>query len=318
MRLCELLSASALAFLLLPAPVKAPLQAQTPVQSNALPQATLDYLRHSAHESPDWKLIEPHLPDPATASVETLVIQADLLRVRRFPDDALEYYNYALDRGGDPAEIFNKIGITQMELGNTSIARAYFQRVVKLRRKDPQAWNNLGAVEFMARNYPGAIQCYKRAIKLNKTYAVSHSNLGMAYVEQKDFDSAKKELLIAMQLDPQIFTRTSSSGASLHMMNSSDRANFCFQMAKVYARTGNEPEMLHQLQTASEAGMDVQREMAQDGDLARYVKDPRVAELVMVAKSLREGKLARSNVATILPPAAPSAAPAASASAPAR
>jgi len=89
------------------------------------------------------------------------------------------------------------------------------------------------------------------------------------------------------------------------MMNAGDRAIFCFQMAKVYARTGNEPEMLHQLQTASEAGMDVQREMAQDSDLARYVKDPRVAELVMVAKSLREGRLVRGNVATILPPAAP-------------
>jgi len=144
MRLPELLSVSALTLLLLPVPAQA--------QSNALPQSTLDSLRQSAHESPDWKLIEPHLPDPATASVEMLETQADLLRVRRFPDDALDYYNYALKRGGDPAEIFNKIGITQMELGNTSIARAYFQRVVKLRRKDPQAWNNLGAVEFMGRN----------------------------------------------------------------------------------------------------------------------------------------------------------------------
>jgi tetratricopeptide (TPR) repeat protein len=295
MRLCELLSVSALTLLLVPASAQA--------QSNDLPHSTLEYLRQSAHESPDWKLIEPHLPDPATASVNTLETQADLLRVRRFPEDALDYYNYALQRGGDPAEIFNKIGITQMELGNTSIARAYFQRVVKLRRKDPQAWNNLGAVEFMGRNYTSAIECYKHAIKLNKKYAVSHSNLGMAYVEEKDFSGAKKELLIAMKLDPQIFSRSNSSGASLHMMNASDRANFCFQMAKVYARTGNEPEMLHQLQTASEAGMDVQREMVHDADLARYVKDPRVEELVMVAKSLRDGKLVRGNVATVLPPA---------------
>jgi tetratricopeptide (TPR) repeat protein len=259
-------------------------------------------LRELAHQSPDWKLIEPHLPDPATAPAATLEMQGDLLRVRRFPDDALDYYNYALQRGGDRGDLFNKIGVTQMELGNTSLARAYFDRVLKMRKKDPQAWNNMGAVEFINRNYSGAIICYKRAIKLNKKFAVSHSNLGLAYIEQKDFASAKKELALALKLDPQIFEHNSSAGVSLHTMSASDRANFCFQMAKVYARAGNEAEMLHQLQTASEAGMDVRYQMSSDRDLAPYVNDPRVVELVMVAKSLREGRLTRT-VASALPPA---------------
>jgi tetratricopeptide (TPR) repeat protein len=306
MPLLHLFSAYALSLLLLHTPVPAPLQAQ----SNQLPQSTLDYLRQSAHQSPDWKLIEPHLPDPATAPIETLEIQGDLLRVRRFPDDALDYYNYALKRGGDPAQLFNKIGITEMELGNSRIAKAYFKRVVKLHTKDPQAWNNLGAVEFMDRDYSGAIQCYKRAIKFNKKFAVSHSNLGMAYVEQKDYSSAKTEMLTAIKLDPQIFSRSNAGGATLHMMTAGDRANFCFQMAKVYARMGNEPEMLHQLQTASEAGMDIQREMLNDSELARFAKDPRVVEVVLIAKSLREGKMVRT-VATVLPPAPQTAAPAA-------
>ena len=305
MRFPQLLSASAISLLLLPASVWVPLQAQ----SNPLPKSTLDSLRQSAHESPDWKLIEPHLPDPATAPIAMLETQGDLLRVRRFPDDALAYYNYALQRGGDQAELFNKIGITNMELGNLSIARVYLQRVVKLHPKDPQSWNNLGAVDFMGRNYTGAIQSYRRAIKFNKKFAVSHSNLGMAYIEKKDFSSAKAELLLAMKLDPQIFSRNSSSGgATLHMMTASDRANFCFQMAKVYARMGDEAEMLHQLQTASEAGMNIRREMAEDEDLARFAKDPRVDEIILVAKSLREGKMVR-NVASVLPPAAQAPSP---------
>jgi tetratricopeptide (TPR) repeat protein len=241
-----------------------------------------------------------------------LEIQGDLLRVRRFPEDALDYYNYALERGGDRAELFNKMGITQMELGNIPVAKAYFERVIKLRKKDPQAWNNLGAVQFSEHNYSGAILCYRRAIKLNKKYAVSHSNLGLAYIEQKDLSAAKNELSLALQLDPQIFEHNSSAGVSLHTMSASDRANFCFQMAKVYARSGNEEAMLHQLQTASEAGMDVRGEMSDDHDLAAYRNDPRVLDLVKVAKSLRESKVARSTVATALPAAAvalPTAAP---------
>ena len=60
--------------------------------------------------------------------------------------------------------------------------------------------------------------------------------------------------------------------------------------------------MLHELQTASEAGMDVRYEMSSDRDLAPFVNDPRVVELVMVAKSLREGRMTRT-VASAMPPA---------------
>jgi hypothetical protein len=78
-------------------------------------------------------------------------------------------------------------------------------------------------------------------------------------------------------------------------------------MAKVYARLGNEPEMLHSLETASQAGMDIQYEMSKDRDLSPYVKDPRVVEIVVVAKSLRQRRGAAETVASALPPAAPAA-----------
>ena len=45
--------------------------------------------------------IQPHLPDPATATPQTLELQADILRARRFPADAMDYYNYAIARGGN-------------------------------------------------------------------------------------------------------------------------------------------------------------------------------------------------------------------------
>lgn len=295
MRVNLLLSASALSFVFLSAP--------SYPQTSAVAKPTPASLRQTMHESPDWKLIEPHLPDPATATADILEMQGDLLRVRRFPEDALDFYTYALNRGGEPATLMNKLGITQMELGNTKVARAYFEHVIKLNKKDPQAWNNLGAVQFMERNYGGAILCYRRAIKLNKKFAVSHSNLGLAYIEQKDFGSAKAELALALKLDPHIFEHNSAAGVSLHTMSATDRANFCFQMAKVYARSGNEAEMLHQLQTASEAGMDIRYEMSVDRDLAPYVNDARVVELVLVAKSLREGRMTRT-VASSMPPTA--------------
>jgi len=68
---------------------------------------------------------------------------------RRFPEDALTYYQYAMAKGGNAPKLMNKMGLTQLELRNVVLARAYFQRVVKMSKKDPEAWNNLGAVEYL-------------------------------------------------------------------------------------------------------------------------------------------------------------------------
>src|SRR5206468_399620 len=63
-----------------------------------------------AHRSPEWESIQKHLPNPATASPAELEQQADILRARRFPEDALEFYGYALKRGADPQRTYKKMG----------------------------------------------------------------------------------------------------------------------------------------------------------------------------------------------------------------
>lgn len=266
--------------------------------------------RDLAHSSPDWALIAPHLPDPATSSAERLELEGDVLRARRFPDDALDYYGFALNRGGDSAVLFNKIGVTELEMGNAAIAHACFQRVLKQHRKSAQTWNNLGAVDSMTRNSRLAIDDYKHAIKLDKHSAVYHSNLGLAYIDVADYPSAREQIILALKLDPEIYTRTSSSGTTLHLLTTADRAQFSFEMARVYARIGDEAAMLHALETASEAGMDILPEMVSDKELIRYMKDPRVLTIVRIAKSMRQRPPVPSTVAgtstplPALPPAA--------------
>ena len=58
-----------------------------------------DATRRSSQD-PQWLAVKPHLPDPATASADKLEMAGDVLRARRFPEDALDYYQYALRRGG--------------------------------------------------------------------------------------------------------------------------------------------------------------------------------------------------------------------------
>lgn len=261
--------------------------------------------RSDPHNDPQWPEIARHLPDQATATPATLELQADVLRARRFPEDALDYYNYALRRGGNQERLLKKIGVTELELHNETLARLYFAKALKLRSKDSEAWNNMGAVEFLQRRYLDSVHDYKRALKLARSNAVYHSNLGITYFQMKDFDSARKEMTIAVKLDPLLFQRTGSTGISAQLLTPEDHGRFCFEMARAYARMKNEEAMLQELATASESGFDVMYAMGQDQVLAKYRSDPRVLLLVRVAKTMRAGRMAPANVAGTVPPLPP-------------
>jgi tetratricopeptide (TPR) repeat protein len=265
--------------------------------------ARSELLREASHQDPQWLIVQPHLPDSMTGSAAQLETAADVLRARRFPADALDYYGYALRRGGDQVQLLNKMGVTTLELRNAVQARAYFQRAVKINKKSAEGWNNLGALEYLERRYGAAISDYKRAIKIDKTSSTFHSNLGTAYFELKEFESARKEFGIALQLDPQMFERRrqGNAGVTAHMLSPEDRARFCFEMARLYAKNRDEAAMLHSLQMASEGGFDVAREMGMDASLAPYRKDPRVLLILQNARALRAGRNATAVAAGTLP-----------------
>ncbi len=263
--------------------------------------------RLRTHDSAQWREIEAHLPNPATATPQSLELQADILRARRFPDDALDFYKFAMARGGNVTTLLNKMGLSELEMRNVELARAYFKRAVKVNRKSADAWNNLGAVEYLDRGVGAAVGDYKKAIKLDKKQAVFHANLATAYFETRDFGGARREMTAALQLDPSIFDKAvSTGGVEAHVLTSEDRARFSYEMAKLYAQNGQIEQMLHSLAMASESGMDVQREMRKDSLLAKFETDPRVVVLVHNGQMMRTGRAATvtasSNNGTVAKP----------------
>lgn len=254
--------------------------------------------RAALHNSPDWALIAPHLPDPKTASAADLEMAGDVLRARRFPEDALDYYGYAMQRGGDISTLFNKMGIVRLELHQVDLAHAMFLRTVREHKRDSVGWNNLGVTDYAMQDYRGAIDAYKHAVKLNRRSAVFHSNMGLAYFEKGDSDDARREFARALALDPSIMTGSDEGGTTAHILGSHNYAGMCLEMAKLFAREHDVNRMLYWLGKASDAGMDLRSAMREDSVLVLYEKDPRVLLLITNARELH----ARS-VATAKPPA---------------
>lgn len=253
------------------------------------------------HQSDQWRLIEPHLPDRATASPDVLATEGDVLRARRFPEDALEFYRAAMDRGGDKAALLLRMGVTELDMNQADLARAYFRRVTQIRPKDAEAWNNLGATEYLGHNYIAAVADYRRAMKLNKKAAAFHSNLGTAYFELKDFTGARKQFDEALRLDPGLFQRENGGGVMAHILSPDDRARFCFEMAKVALHRSGEQEMLYWLAKAAETGYDLKQGIAEDTTLAKYRNDERVLTIIRNSRAMRRREVAVNGPVPALP-----------------
>ena len=258
--------------------------------------------RATLHTSSDWQLIAPHLADPATGSATELEQDGDVLRARRFPEDALDYYGYAMARGGDVDNLLEKMGAVRLELQQAPLARAMFLRCVRARKNDAQAWNNLGAADYVMSEYGSAISEYKRSVRLNKRSAVVHANLGMAYFANKQTELARKQLALALQLDPKIMESRDEGGITAHVLATEDYAGFCFEMAKLYAEEQHPDSMRLWLGKASERGYDVRAGIRENAAFRPWLKDPQIQ--MMLQNSARMRKVPAMSV-TPLPSATP-------------
>lgn len=249
------------------------------------------------HATPEWANMAPHMPDPATAAPELLAQAADVLRARRMQDDALDFYRYALKRGGDEVKLQNDIGVTLLELNRAVEARVAFKRAVQLKPKYAQGWNNLGAAEYILGNPKGALSNYLRAVKLDKKSAVFRANLGTAYFEVKDYESGRAEFEKALKLDRNVFQSGGWAGVDAHVLSTSDRGRYCFEMAKMSAKQHDDDNVLRWIARASEAGYDVKSQMSLDKDFYPYLKDRRILIAMQNAKAIRTGQVPDSGLA---------------------
>ena len=275
--------------------------AQVPLAAQSLPHPqpssrTQAEERAMLHQSVDWQLIAPHLADPATATEAQLEMTGDVLLARRFPEDALDYYTYAMKRGGAPVTLLKKMGVVRLELRQPELARALFQQCVHLAKKDSQAWNNLAAADYVMGSNHAAIREYKRAVKLDKRSAVFHANLGIAYFVQNDAESARTEFAAAMRLDPRIMAAEGDSGGvTLHVLQTQHYEQLCFQMAKMYASQGDMVETKLWLQKAAEHGLDLREALGNDPEMRVWLKNPEIR--VVMANATRLQKPSRPKTA---------------------
>lgn len=221
-------------------------------------------------------------PPPANASAPQLEKQGDTLRMEKAFLDSIDYYDAAMKKS-DSAVLHNKAGISYFLLQRMHDAKKEYKRAIKLDKNYPEAHNNLGALYYEDRKYGAAVKEYKKAIRLNDGNASFHKNLGTAYFSKKDFRHASSEYERAMAIDPSVFNRRESGGASINLISSNDLGHFYYVMAQLYGEHGNLQKCRYYLSKANEQGYPI-RDALRDGPFAGLRKDP---EFVTFVRSLK-------------------------------
>ena len=222
-------------------------------------------------------------PPPVSATAEELEKAADKFRSEKAYLDAMDYYRATLVKKPNIAQVYNKLGIVELQMELYKQARKDFKRAIKLDRTFASTYNNLGAVYYGQGDYGAAIKQYQKAIKLDPGAATYYSNIGAAYFARKDFARAGVSYAKALELDPDILERHSGTGINTRVASLEEHARYAFVLARLYAKTGAIERSLEYLKRAIEQGYEGIEKVYKDSEFAALRKDPRFADL-MTAK----------------------------------
>lgn len=214
----------------------------------------------------------------ATSSPQELERLGDEAREQKDFLGAIDYYDAALKKQ-PTAVLHNKIGMTYLSMSNLSKAKKSLEKSIKLDKTYAEAYNNLGVVFYKMKKFGPSEKNYKKALAIRES-ASFHSNLGTLYVERKEMDRGVLEYRRAMELDPEVFERSSRTGIAARMSSPEDRARFFYTMAKLYASAGNVEKSLEYLKRAMEDGYPEINKVYKDSEFAELRKDQRFTELM--------------------------------------
>jgi tetratricopeptide (TPR) repeat protein len=224
-------------------------------------------------------------PDPNATGQDKLssariaVEKGDLARVHKDYELAIAYYRTALRTDRQNAQVYNKMGISELQLHENSAARKHFVQALKYDPKNFAALNNLGTVAYLDKKYKSAVNYLKLALALNEASASAHLNLAEAWMGLGEVDRAMTEYARALELDADVLT-SNPSGIQAQVITPEQRARVSFLIAKAYAKRGNLEGALEYLRRAKDGRYADMAKVYTDQEFAALWQDPRLAKIV--------------------------------------
>lgn len=159
-----------------------------------------------------WQVYEPVGQIPPLATTVKMPERAAVAssyqkELNRFVDQEIQPRQAALQKEiaakkGDPRPV-NSLGVLYAQFGRMDQARTQFEAAVKLKEYVP-ALINLASVRFLARDYQGALDLYKRAGKPDPSNAMVLLGLARANAALEKYDEARTQFAALQKVNPEL------------------------------------------------------------------------------------------------------------------
>ena len=205
--------------------------------------------------------------------------KGDLDRLHSNYASALSHYASALRVNTNSPDLYNKMGIAELQLKERAQARKYFLRAQKINPQFFAPLNNLGVLDLLDRRYKSSISYFKQALALDETNAHTHLNLANAWMGINEVDYAMTEYARALELDADVLS-TTPEGTVAQVSTPEQRARISFLIAKSYAKRGNLDGALEYLRRAKDGHYPELSTVYRDPVFTALWDDPRLAKIV--------------------------------------
>lgn len=220
------------------------------------------------------------LPKPDALQIaKTSEAKGDLHRVQNNLQLAASDYWESLHANPHNPVVLNKLGLTELKLGDRGAARKHFNMALKYDPRNVSALNNLGATACLDRKYKNAVKFLKKALELDETSAAAHLNMAEAWIGMNQIDRAMTEYARALELDADILNN-SASGISARVSTPEQQARVNFLIAKAYAKRGNIEGALEYLRRARDGRYPEMKKVYEDQEFAALWTDARLEKIV--------------------------------------
>ncbi len=213
-------------------------------------------------------------------SVSELDAAADVARAQKDYAGAVRLLQEATRKQPKDSVLFNKLGVTELQLRDIAAASGHFKKSIRLNPKYADALNNLGAAYFMQNDYDKAARYYRKALALEETRATFHANLATVWLRQNKLNLALTEYARAMELDPDVLTTKSTGGSVAQVLTPEQRASRFFLLARVCAIRGDIDCSIDYLKKAKDEGYRDLKSVYKQQEFAKLWQDPRLGDIV--------------------------------------
>jgi tetratricopeptide (TPR) repeat protein len=210
---------------------------------------------------------------------QTAELKGDLARIHEQFSEATGYYKEAIRATPGEAKLYNKLGISYLQLRDYGSARKAFSQAVKHDPRFINAYNNLGATECLNKKYSSSIRYLKKALELDEANAPAHLNMAEAWAGLGQMDRAMTEYARALELNADILSG-SADGVQVRVSTPEQRGRVDYMIAMAYARRGNLDGALEYLERAKYEHFSGLSKVYEEKTFAQLWGDPRLEKIV--------------------------------------